>query len=498
MGWGLYLLLRLYGSAVLKTTIFGLLAALQCILLYHFISSEELKSSYTAGAPSLTFPAFAATVAFLVTFRQTFSYNRFHEGRMAVQTMSASMYTIVAYAISFDKHPNKVDEEEKNEREEEVEEEQEEEENSRKENVVNDTTTARGNASTASNNTGTKSATKSKSHLDREQFRYNMVHAMSLLHGVCLQHLRCDWDLHNLSKHNEDLLPAWDSASTPGFKIHFWNYFLPRNRVNSRELFHKVSKIQVIGGVSRHERRVLGEINPRSIKTSIHGDKNRSNSRVRMAISSSLSSLWNSDNTCSLRGATERPYRLFFSTIELIRRRCEAGGITMPPPVIAQLWATLEKSIESFERCRAISETPFPFPWAQLIIVVLVVWQAVIPFTVLVSFNDQPFGVVMGMAVTWTLWALNEVARDIEDPFTHEPNDIPLARLQYQFNERLLAVAACHQEDYDDFGWDSNDTRRGGGIPNGEDEGEEDEEGLARKLPEYKGGLKTSASDGLV
>lgn len=460
---------------MVKTSFFGVLSAIQCILLYHFISADELQSAYTRGAPSLTFPAFAASVAFLITFRNSFSYERFREGRSSVQTMSASMYTVVAYAISFDNHPNELDKA---------------------------ATTVTGDSSCIENDNDSNSSTrKSKSHLDREKFRYNMVHAMSLLHGVCLQYLRCDWDLDNLSTHDEEVLPAWESASTPGFKIRFWNYFLPRNRIETRKMYHNVSKIQVIGGVSRQERHVLslgGEfIKPEKVKNSIYGNKGSFSSRKHTNKVQSSHRLWNADNTCPLRGASERPYRLYFSTIELIRRRFEAGGINMPSPVITQIWGTLERSIDAFERCRALSETPFPFPWAQLIIVVLVVWQAVIPFTVIVSFNNQPFGVVMGVAVTWTLWALNEVARDIEDPFTYEPNDIPLARLQYQFNERLLAVASSLEEDCNDFGWHSNDMGMDDGSYN-EDKGEEDEEGLAGELPTYKGGLKTSASEGLV
>lgn len=43
------------------------------------------------------------------------------------------------------------------------------------------------------------------------------------------------------------------------------------------------------------------------------------------------------------------------------------------------------------------------------------------------------------MTMVQAYWALNEVSREMEDPFCFEPNDIPLARLQYQFNERLLA-----------------------------------------------------------
>jgi hypothetical protein len=33
------------------------------------------------------------------------------------------------------------------------------------------------------------------------------------------------------------------------------------------------------------------------------------------------------------------------------------------------------------------------------------------------------------------------VARDIEDPFLYDPNELPLPQMQYKLNERLLAIA---------------------------------------------------------
>ena len=33
------------------------------------------------------------------------------------------------------------------------------------------------------------------------------------------------------------------------------------------------------------------------------------------------------------------------------------------------------------------------------------------------------------------------MARDIEDPFHYDPNELPLPQLQYKLNERLLAVS---------------------------------------------------------
>ena len=35
-----------------------------------------------------------------------------------------------------------------------------------------------------------------------------------------------------------------------------------------------------------------------------------------------------------------------------------------------------------------------------------------------------------------------QVARDLEDPFSYDPNDLPTSRMAYLFNERLLQNAA--------------------------------------------------------
>lgn len=49
---------------------------------------------------------------------------------------------------------------------------------------------------------------------------------------------------------------------------------------------------------------------------------------------------------------------------------------------------------------------------------------------VLVSFNFM---------ATWLYFCINEVCRELEDPFNYEPNDLPLTQLCYEFNERQLS-----------------------------------------------------------
>ena len=34
-----------------------------------------------------------------------------------------------------------------------------------------------------------------------------------------------------------------------------------------------------------------------------------------------------------------------------------------------------------------------------------------------------------------------QVARDIEDPYHYDPNELPLPQMQYKLNERLIAVS---------------------------------------------------------
>lgn len=53
---------------------------------------------------------------------------------------------------------------------------------------------------------------------------------------------------------------------------------------------------------------------------------------------------------------------------------------------------------------------------------------------------NVPVAVLTTFAAVHTYVTLNEVARDIEDPFFYDPNQLPLPQMQYKMNERLLAV----------------------------------------------------------
>ena len=91
--------------------------------------------------------------------------------------------------------------------------------------------------------------------------------------------------------------------------------------------------------------------------------------------------------------------------------------------------------------CRKLNETPFPFPWAQGIVVLLMVFTVAVPFVFAAFIENTIVAALASAMAVQTYIMMNEVANDIEDPFHYDPNQLPLPQMQYRLNERLLAVS---------------------------------------------------------
>jgi predicted membrane chloride channel (bestrophin family) len=95
--------------------------------------------------------------------------------------------------------------------------------------------------------------------------------------------------------------------------------------------------------------------------------------------------------------------------------------------------------------CRKLSESPFPFPWAQSITIILFIFLCSLPFIVIDFATSCTVSVLTTFVSVQTYIMLNEVARDMEDPFLYDPNQLPLPQLQYKLNERLIAVSRAER-----------------------------------------------------
>lgn len=140
--------------------------------------------------------------------------------------------------------------------------------------------------------------------------------------------------------------------------------------------------------------------------------------------------------------------------LELISREYQAGSTgAVAPPIISRLYQFVSEGLAGYNQARKIAYIPFPFPHAQITtLFMLVVDFLVTPLLMTTFVTDITLGLFLNLFSVLCFTGLHEVAREIENPFTNVPNDVPLNNYQAQFNEGLMVMFyGYHPDAY----WDS-------------------------------------------
>jgi len=132
---------------------------------------------------------------------------------------------------------------------------------------------------------------------------------------------------------------------------------------------------------------------------------------------------------------------LIFQWIQLmIVRNMEAGVLAVPPPILSRAYQELANGMVAFHECVKISDTPFPFPYAQNCELLLFLHWVLVPLVVS-QWVTQPFwAFVFVFMQVFVLWSLNYLAEEIENPFGTDDNAIDGAHMQEEMNRNLLLL----------------------------------------------------------
>jgi predicted membrane chloride channel (bestrophin family) len=114
--------------------------------------------------------------------------------------------------------------------------------------------------------------------------------------------------------------------------------------------------------------------------------------------------------------------------------------VVIAPPILGRVYNDLATGMVALQKARRISEFYFPFPYAQMLTVLLLVTTFVQPM-IAATFITSPFwaGLLAFIAI-FTLWSISYVAQEIERPFGDGANDLPLVDMQLSFNQSLTAM----------------------------------------------------------
>lgn len=141
-----------------------------------------------------------------------------------------------------------------------------------------------------------------------------------------------------------------------------------------------------------------------------------------------------------LEEVPDRTYIIAGWIQRLILKSHSEGILDVPSPILSRSFQELSRGAVNLNNLRKIKEIPFPFPYQQMLICMLLVHYIMTP--VLASFFVTNMFVASSLCffVTGGFWGIQYIAAEIDEPFGNDANDLPLIEMQKEFNEALLML----------------------------------------------------------
>lgn len=119
--------------------------------------------------------------------------------------------------------------------------------------------------------------------------------------------------------------------------------------------------------------------------------------------------------------------------------------LDISPPIQSRMYQELSNGMLGFNNCLKIADVPFPFPYAQLLSVLIVMFSAFVPVYIVVFTKSMTAGPILTFLITIGLWGLNEVAKELENPFGLDVNHISLVDFHARFVDALADIQLAHE-----------------------------------------------------
>jgi len=124
----------------------------------------------------------------------------------------------------------------------------------------------------------------------------------------------------------------------------------------------------------------------------------------------------------------------------LIVRSCENGIVSAPPPIVSRIYQELSRGIVNIVNAQKITDIIFPFPYAQMVSVMLMISSVVTPVVMATIMEDIFWCGLLTFMSVFCFWSINYIASEIEMPFGDDENDLPVANLQHSMNGALVML----------------------------------------------------------
>eukprot|EP00928_Gymnodinium_smaydae_P055269 TRINITY_DN3885_c0_g1_i1.p1 TRINITY_DN3885_c0_g1~~TRINITY_DN3885_c0_g1_i1.p1 ORF type:complete len:497 (-),score=62.70 TRINITY_DN3885_c0_g1_i1:188-1621(-) len=141
---------------------------------------------------------------------------------------------------------------------------------------------------------------------------------------------------------------------------------------------------------------------------------------------------------------THKPEIVMQWVQRLIVQGQRSGIIDIAPPILSRVFEGLDQGLSALAGAQKLNAVPFPFPYAQMISILLISHTLITSYVAGVSLENVFGSFGLTFMVCLAFWTLNYIAMELEYPFGEDANDLPLANIQEELNERIGLLLHKH------------------------------------------------------
>eukprot|EP00930_Biecheleria_cincta_P044510 TRINITY_DN30613_c0_g1_i1.p1 TRINITY_DN30613_c0_g1~~TRINITY_DN30613_c0_g1_i1.p1 ORF type:complete len:515 (+),score=68.48 TRINITY_DN30613_c0_g1_i1:58-1602(+) len=114
--------------------------------------------------------------------------------------------------------------------------------------------------------------------------------------------------------------------------------------------------------------------------------------------------------------------------------------LDIPPPILSRVFQELTNGIVLANKIKNVRMIQFPFPYVQMITVMLLLHWVVTPMMASQCIQSVWWAAVLCFVTTAAFWSPIFIARELDMPFGDDANDLPVVEEMKMFNEKLLVL----------------------------------------------------------
>merc|ERR1719440_2336858 len=117
----------------------------------------------------------------------------------------------------------------------------------------------------------------------------------------------------------------------------------------------------------------------------------------------------------------------------------QTGVLPVAPPILSRAFQEVSRGIVNLQNARKIADFPYPFPLAQISMILQIVHWITLPVITAIAL-PRGWAVLFNFCIIFVLWCIHFNALDLEFPFGSRENDLPMKEFQQDWNKSVMTL----------------------------------------------------------